>query len=142
MGPGGPLPAVQHAPAHSTTREAPADAPPGPNGSHPGLGFAPDREPAEPRRSDLHRAVVTSPAVGIYQPRRDLSPGSRVREGDRLGFVDVLGVPQDVVAPADGVVGASLAEPGQPVEYGQELLAIELITPSGGIRPSALAGDG
>jgi biotin carboxyl carrier protein len=32
------------------------------------------------------------------------------------------------VAPVDGLVGASLVEPGQPVEYGQELVVIE---PSG-----------
>jgi biotin carboxyl carrier protein len=31
-----------------------------------------------------------------------------------------------VVAPADGVVGVSLVEPGQAVEYGQELVVIEL----------------
>ena len=30
------------------------------------------------------------------------------------------------MAPADGVVGASLVEPGQTVEYGQELVIIEL----------------
>jgi biotin carboxyl carrier protein len=46
--------------------------------------------------------------------------------GDRLGAVDLLGVPQEVVAPADGIVGASLVEPGQAVEYGQELIVIEL----------------
>ena len=38
----------------------------------------------------------------------------------------MLGVPQEVVAPADGVVGASLVEPGEAVEYGQELIVIEL----------------
>ena len=40
----------------------------------------------------------------------------------------MLGVPQEVVAPADGIVGASLVEPGQAVEYGQELIVIELAT--------------
>jgi pyruvate/2-oxoglutarate dehydrogenase complex dihydrolipoamide acyltransferase (E2) component len=38
----------------------------------------------------------------------------------------MLGVPQDVVAPVDGIVGASLVEPGEAVEYGQELIVIEL----------------
>jgi acetyl-CoA carboxylase biotin carboxyl carrier protein len=77
---------------------------------------------------DGGRAVATSPAVGIFQPRSDASPGTRVRAGDRLGAVDMLGVAQEVVAPVDGLVGASLVEPGQPVEYGQELVVIE---PSG-----------
>jgi pyruvate/2-oxoglutarate dehydrogenase complex dihydrolipoamide acyltransferase (E2) component len=37
----------------------------------------------------------------------------------------VLGVRQEVVAPADGFVGRFLAEPGQAVEYGQELVRLE-----------------
>jgi biotin carboxyl carrier protein len=74
-----------------------------------------------------HRSVATSPAVGIFQPRTDLSTGTRVRSGDRLGAVDMLGIAQEVVAPADGIVGASLVEPGDAVEYGQELIVIEFV---------------
>jgi biotin carboxyl carrier protein len=37
----------------------------------------------------------------------------------------MLGVPQEVVAPVDGVVGASLVEPGDAVEFGQDLILIE-----------------
>jgi biotin carboxyl carrier protein len=55
-----------------------------------------------------------------------MTPGTRVRSGDRLGAVDVLGIPQEVVAPSDGILGASLAEAGQAVEYGQDLIVIEL----------------
>jgi biotin carboxyl carrier protein len=76
--------------------------------------------------ADLHRVVATSPAVGVFHPRADLKPGNRVRNGDRLGAVDMLGIPQEVVAPADGILGASLVETGQAVEYGQELIVIEL----------------
>src|SRR5271157_2210680 len=72
------------------------------------------------------RVVATSSAVGIYHPRRDLTVGMRVRAGDRIGSVDVLGVKQDVVSPVDGVIGSSLAEAGEAVEYGQELVRIEL----------------
>jgi biotin carboxyl carrier protein len=79
-------------------------------------------------RSDS-RSIATSPAVGIYQPRKDLSAGSRVRAGDRLGAVDMLGVAQEVVAPIDGVVGTSLVEAGEAVEYGQELMTIEFGVP-------------
>lgn len=69
--------------------------------------------------------VASSPAVGIFQPRPEARAGTRVRAGDRLGSVDMLGIPQEVVAPSDGVVGASLVEPGDAVEYGQELILIE-----------------
>jgi biotin carboxyl carrier protein len=75
---------------------------------------------------DPHRVVATSPAVGVFQPRAEMKPGSRVRNGDRLGAVDMLGIPQEVIAPADGIFGASLVEAGQAVEYGQELIVIEL----------------
>ena len=62
------------------------------------------------------RAVATSPAVGIFRSRADLSAGARVRAGDRLGAVDMLGVAQEVVAPVDGILGASLVESGDAVE--------------------------
>jgi biotin carboxyl carrier protein len=90
--------------------------------------------PAEPR------AVATSPAVGIYHPRPDARAGTRVRAGDRLGTVDMLGVPQEVVAPVDGLVGASLVESGDAVEYGQDLVVIEFATAGTGAGPSH--GDG
>ena len=75
-------------------------------------------------RSDA-RTVASSPAVGIFQPRPDARAGTKVRSGDRLGSVDVLGIQQEVVAPTDGVVGACLVEPGDAVEYGQDLIVIE-----------------
>jgi biotin carboxyl carrier protein len=105
------------------------------NGSTPG-GAGSDAAAGHPRvvdRSDAHRVVATSPAVGTFQPRAEARTGARVRAGDRLGAVDLLGVPQEVVAPADGIVGETLAESGQAVEYGQELIVIEL---SGRVAPS------
>lgn len=84
------------------------------------------------------RAVATSPAVGIYQPRPEARAGTRVRAGDRLGMVDMLGVPQEVVAPMDGLVGASLVEAGEAVEYGQELVVIEFaVAPAPAPAPAA-----
>lgn len=96
----------------------------------PGRGSA--DAPSERRGAvDTHRAVATSPAVGIFQPRVEIRPGARVRGGDRIGAVDMLGVPQEVVAPADGIVAQILVEPGETVEYGQDLVAIELMTQAG-----------
>ena len=95
----------------------------------PGRDGRDGRDGADPRRS-----VATSPAVGIYQPKAGVRAGTRVRAGDRLGVVDMLGVAQEVVTPVDGLVGASLVEAGDAVEYGQELIVIELAT-------AAPAGD-
>ena len=80
----------------------------------------------EERNLDKSRAIATSPAVGIFQPGSRAASGTRVRAGDSLGAVNVLGVPQDVLAPVDGVVGSTLVEAGMAVEYGQELIRIEL----------------
>jgi biotin carboxyl carrier protein len=86
---------------------------------------------------DTSRTVATSPAVGIFKPRPEARSGTKVRAGDRVGSVNVLGIPQEVLAPADGVVGASLVEAGDAVEYGQELIVIEFA--SGG-APAASNG--
>ena len=82
------------------------------------------RDPA--RQVGAHDADDEGIKVFDEFPRRDLVVGMRVRAGDRIGSVNVLGVGQDVVSPVDGVIGSSLAEAGEAVEYGQELVRIEL----------------
>jgi biotin carboxyl carrier protein len=74
--------------------------------------------------------VATSPAVGVFHPGARAATGTRIRAGDSLGSVDMLGVPQDLVSPVDGVVGETLVEAGTAVEYGQELVRIELAAPA------------
>ena len=107
-------------------------------------GTAPHRDERDRRATaaeapgdeEMGVIVAKSPAVGVYTPRRDLVMGMRVRSGDRIGFVDVLGVQQDVLSPIDGVIGSSLAEAGEAVEYGQELVRIEVGDAAGaGDRP-------
>jgi biotin carboxyl carrier protein len=119
---------------HRSAREGRSSGGPSTNGSTPGLtpvgpgatgprGGEPDQGP-ETRAP--RRVLATSPAVGVFQPRADAKAGTRVRAGDRLGAVDLLGIPQEVLAPVDGIIGATLVEPGQAVEYGQELIVIEI----------------
>jgi biotin carboxyl carrier protein len=131
------------APNRSSTGEVQASGRPaltavGPGRSHDGHEPDPRGEASSdvPPDRDPYRAVATSPAVGYYQPRPGVIPGSRIRSGDPIGAVDVLGIPQEVVAPADGIVGASLVEPGEAVEYGQDLVWVELLA------TSTPAGDG
>ena len=114
-------------------------------GAAAGLGHAAGEDRERLARDEVEAAelanlpiVATSPAVGVYQPRKDLAVGMRVRAGDRLGTVDVLGVREDVVAPVDGAIGVSLAEPGEAVEYGQELIRIELPGNSRSIEASGV----
>lgn len=92
------------------------------------------------------RLVATSPAVGYFRPRADLRAGTRVRAGDRVGSVDVLGIRQDVVAPADGLIGATLVEAGEPVEYGQAIIVLEQLADerfrAAGAAATPPTGDG
>jgi len=74
---------------------------------------------------DAMRGVVASPAVGYFAPRSGVDVGSTVRSGDPLGYVDVLGVRQEVVSPIDGALRSFEVESGQAVEYGQALERVE-----------------
>jgi biotin carboxyl carrier protein len=82
-------------------------------------------------RTEPARGMVSAPAVGYYVPREEVRVGLAVTSGDLLGWVDVLGVRQEIVAPVSGTVGRLLVEPGQAVEYGQELLQVDPGPPSG-----------
>jgi biotin carboxyl carrier protein len=84
----------------------------------PGRGTPADVPPDGP-------AMALSPAVGMFRPDPETKAGRRVRAGDRLGVVDMLGVPHEVVSPVDGILGEQLVEGGEAVEYGQELVVIE-----------------
>lgn len=68
--------------------------------------------------------VARSPGVGVlHLAEEHRRVGARVRSGDVLGRVDVLGVAQEIVAPGDGVLETAFVEDGDVVEYGQPLLA-------------------
>jgi acetyl-CoA carboxylase biotin carboxyl carrier protein len=93
-------------------------------------------EPADPRR-----ATATSPAVGLF--RTVASVGHRVRTGDRLGVVDLLGIPQDVTSPIDGVLVEFLVETGEAVEFGEEVAVVAApVVDRGGDHPAGAVGEG
>jgi acetyl-CoA carboxylase biotin carboxyl carrier protein len=98
-------------------------------GASQGAGAAGSR-PARSMPDDETRRVVTSPAVGVFRPGPRAAVGTRVRDGDALGHVDVLGVAEDVLAPTDGVVGELLVDGGTAVEYGQELIVVAVAMPA------------
>ena len=89
------------------------------------------------------RLIAVSPAVGFFRPRANLRAGTKVRAGDRIGSVDVLGIGQDVVAPGDGLTGATLVAAGEPVEYGQALIVLEQLgEPRVQVPGAAASADG
>ena len=68
---------------------------------------------------------MASPAVGYFAPRSGIEVGSKLRSGDSLGHVDVLGVRQEVISPIDGALRSFEVASGQAVEYGQPLARVE-----------------
>jgi biotin carboxyl carrier protein len=81
------------------------------------------RPAAQAEAADPRRAVALSPTVGMFRP--GLSVGAKVRAGDRIAVVDLLGIPQDVTAPIDGTLVEIYPDAGEAVEYGEEIAAVE-----------------
>ena len=85
--------------------------------------MAPGSSSGGPREAP--RGLVASPAVGYFAPRKGVEVGSKLRSGDPLGYVDVLGGRQEVVSPMDGSLRGFEVESGQAVEYGQPIARVE-----------------
>ncbi len=110
-------------------------------------GHAPERDGRPTARETAvaaddpvdRRLIATSPAVGVF--RAPASLGTRVRAGDRVGIVDLLGIPQDVVAPADGTLVDILVQGGEAVEYGEPIAVVET-DDDRAPGPSATTGEG
>ena len=86
--------------------------------------------------SVLDGSVARSPAVGYFTPLPDLALGQPVQAGDLIGSIDVLGIAQEVTAPADGIISRLLVEDGQAVEYGQALAEIDPLEPLPALEPA------
>jgi biotin carboxyl carrier protein len=79
---------------------------------------------AAPRETDP--GLVTSPAVGYFAPLKGLEAGARVRSGDPVGHVDVLGVRHEVVSTVSGALKAYEVQSGEAVEFGQAIVCVEV----------------
>ncbi|MCG9894174.1 MAG: hypothetical protein MH204_01705 [Fimbriimonadaceae bacterium] len=71
------------------------------------------------------RVAVLAQVVGRFAALPEFQAGGKVSKGDRLGVVRALGLANDVVAPADGILAEVLIEDGRPVEFGMTLAWIE-----------------
>jgi acetyl-CoA carboxylase biotin carboxyl carrier protein len=92
-------------------------------------GAAPPTPAEVPPKVEGH--VLKSPMVGTFY--RAPSPGAKpfvevgdtVKAGQTVCIIEAMKLLNEIEADKDGVVKAVLAENGQPVEYGEPLLAIE-----------------
>lgn len=79
--------------------------------------------PGEETTDGPRQEPALSPTVGMFKP--GVAVGTRVRAGDRIATVDLLGIALDVVAPIDGIVVEVYPQAGDGVEYGEEVALVE-----------------
>ncbi|MFJ2769005.1 acetyl-CoA carboxylase biotin carboxyl carrier protein [Streptomyces sp. NPDC087300] len=86
---------------------------------------------AEPHQEEDTRARVLSPCVGTFyhRPQPDappfVRPGDAVAPGQQIGVVEAMKLMTPVAAETAGLISELLVPDGEPVEFGQPLLAIE-----------------
>ena len=90
---------------------------------------------AEPEVSE---EIVRSPMVGTFRRgiSKDRPPvvlvGNHIKPGDRLGVVECMKIPTDVVSFSAGEIRRIMVEDGQTVEYGQPLFAVAPVATENG----------
>ncbi|MCS7263773.1 MAG: hypothetical protein NZ805_02950 [Armatimonadetes bacterium] len=86
--------------------------------------------PSEPEKQASPYVPVVSNWVGIVRRTKNGKPlvqvGDNVNRGQTLCFVDALGVQNEVRAPKSGRIVEIFAEEGQTVEFGQQLMLLEV----------------
>lgn len=84
---------------------------------------------SEPSKED-ENLIVRSPMVGTFRRAvsKDRPPvvmiGNHIKPGDRLGVVECMKIPTDVVSYCAGEILQIMVEDGQTVEYGQPLFTV------------------
>jgi acetyl-CoA carboxylase biotin carboxyl carrier protein len=86
---------------------------------------------AQPEEPSAH--AITAPMVGTFYttPAPKDPPyvqvGDEVKPGDVLGIIEAMKIMNEIECEVHGRVKKIIAEHGQPVEYGQVLMLIELL---------------
>ena len=70
---------------------------------------------------------VTAPMVGIFHSTGDmLEEGCAVRIGQQVGTIESMKLMNDIISEYEGSIAEVMVEDGMPVEYGQNLLRLEI----------------
>lgn len=85
-----------------------------------------DSAPAAADAPASSSVFATAHVVGVFHDRRGaaVAAGDRVGQGDVLGQIDTMRIPNECVAPVAGRVVAVCVRDGDAVEYGQPLFEI------------------
>ena len=75
--------------------------------------------------SEAAALLIASPCVGVFHAAKEaVGVGSVIKAKQAIGTVESLKVPNDLFAPANGVVAQMWVSDGQGVEWGQPLFEI------------------
>lgn len=103
-----------------------------PIAGEPGAADEADVETSDLTEEDATSAIasdatlVASPCVGVFHAAKvAVEVATAVKRKQLLGTVESLKVPNEIYAPADGVVSQMWVSDGQGVEWGQPLFEIQ-----------------
>ena len=68
--------------------------------------------------------AISSPVVGIYHAMTKLTVGHNVQSGQKLAYIDILGIKKEVVSNVSGIITHVHVEENAGVEYGETLLSV------------------
>lgn len=90
----------------------------------------PAQEEAEETGPEIH--YIKAPLVGTFRLARSpeesplISVGSDVDEGQVVCYIEAMKIPNEVISDRKGKVIEILVKDGDPVQYGQHLIALEI----------------
>ena len=74
---------------------------------------------------EIPPALVRAPMVGIFRRTEGTpEPGGRAEAGAVVGEIESMGLRNEIVCEVGGKVTEAFVEDGQPVEYGQPIIAV------------------
>ncbi|MCL6623051.1 MAG: hypothetical protein K6T17_00355 [Fimbriimonadales bacterium] len=87
----------------------------------------PPADPTSTKSPQQEEHLVRAPWVGYFHlPESGLAEGESVEPNTLIGVIEVLGLPNEVLAGVKGIFEGFIVKEGQPVEYGQPLAKIQV----------------
>lgn len=124
-------PKEQHIEEHLAKKDAAPAA--GPVSRKEAAEIPEETQKETPQKAEEARgSLVKSPLVGTFYaaPAEDAAPyvkvGDHVTKGQCIGIVEAMKLMNEIESDYTGTVTAILAENGEPVEYGQPLISVEV----------------
>jgi biotin carboxyl carrier protein len=77
---------------------------------------------------DEPEALISAKLVGVFRAAKPaLAPQSQIALGQIVGYIESMKLMNEVRADMSGTVNDVLIQDGQPVEYGQPLVRVDLV---------------